>query len=198
MVIPSRLGILMHAVHVRWAIISLILPVAFGHTTGCRSPVLTLSPAIHVALKRSVPCSAFLRHSPFVLSCTRPLVGALIPKAHRSSRRNPIDPFSWSAHIARAPIIRSPNITDFGSLVSSVRVINPANRMRLLHMIARMLSLPVFMRVSREEIGWSVRFSFVSRCSESGSYGELGAACRSGPPVGSTRRSTRRSRIALP
>ena len=47
-----------------WAILSLVLPVTFGHTTACRSPALVFSAAIHFAMKCSAPCSAVLRHSP--------------------------------------------------------------------------------------------------------------------------------------
>ena len=47
-----------------WAILSLVLPVTFGHTTACRSPALAFSAAIHFAMKRSAPRSAVLRYSP--------------------------------------------------------------------------------------------------------------------------------------
>ena len=46
------------------AILSLVLPVTFGHTTACRSPALASSGAIDFAIKCSAPCSAVLRHSP--------------------------------------------------------------------------------------------------------------------------------------
>ena len=44
-----------------WAILSLVLPVTFGHTTACRSPALAFSAVFHFAMKRSAPCSAALR-----------------------------------------------------------------------------------------------------------------------------------------
>ena len=45
-----------------WAILSLVLPAKFGHTTAGRSPALAFSVAIHFAMKCSAPCSAVLRH----------------------------------------------------------------------------------------------------------------------------------------
>ena len=53
---PSRARLL-------WAILSLVLPVTFGHTTACRSPGLAFSTVIHYATKRCAPCSAALRHT---------------------------------------------------------------------------------------------------------------------------------------
>ena len=52
-------------------------------------------------------------------------------------------PFTQSA-----PPTSSPSIAHFSSLVSSVRATNPANRIRLLHIIVQMLSLAVFIRLS--------------------------------------------------
>ena len=77
-----------------WAFLSLVLPVAFGHTTACRSPALIFSAGIRFAIKRFTPCSAVLRHSP---SSWAAVVrwSALIPKALRSSKRHPLYPFSW-------------------------------------------------------------------------------------------------------
>ena len=132
-----------------WAILFLSLPVTCGHTIACRSPALDFSAAIHFAMKRSAPCSAVLRHSPPVLGCSRPLVGVdaessevvqetlhlfffLLPHAVRASPSPP----------------SSPNIRHFGSLVSSMRARNPANKIRLLRIIASRLSLPVLINVS--------------------------------------------------
>ena len=42
-----------------WAILSLVLPVTFGHTTGCRSPALASSAAIHFAMKCSTTFPPF-------------------------------------------------------------------------------------------------------------------------------------------
>ena len=47
-----------------WAILSLIPPVTFGHTTACRSSALAFSATTHFAMKCSAACSAILRHSP--------------------------------------------------------------------------------------------------------------------------------------
>ena len=73
--------------------IFLVLPVAFGHTTACRSPAMVFSAAIHFAMKCSAPCSAVLRHSP---SSWAAVVhwSALMPKGLRSSRKHSIHSFS--------------------------------------------------------------------------------------------------------
>ena len=124
-----------------WAVLSLVLPVTFGHITACRSPALAFSAAIHFAMKSSGPCFAVLRHSP---SSWAAVVhwSALMPKALRSSRKHPIHSFS-------CPPIISPNITHFGSLVSCMCATNLANKIRLLRKIAWMLSLPVLTSMSR-------------------------------------------------
>ena len=87
-----------------WAILSLVLPVTFGHTTACRSPALIFSAAIHFAMKCSAPCAAVLRHS---ASSWAAVVhwSALMPKAVRSSRKHPIHSFSWPPHSPRPPTI---------------------------------------------------------------------------------------------
>ena len=99
-----------------WAILFLVLPVTFGHTTACRSPALVFSATIHFAIKCPAPCSAVLRHSP---SSWAAVVhwSALMPKARRSSRKHPIHSFSWPPTQPAPPTI-SPNITHFDSLVS--------------------------------------------------------------------------------
>ena len=124
-----------------WAILSLVLLVTFGHTTAWRGPALVFSATIHFAMKCSAPCSPVLRHSP---SSWAAVVhwSALMPKAPRSSRKHPIHSFSWPPTQPAPPTI-SPNITHFGSLVSSMRTTNPANKIRLLRKVASMLSLPV-------------------------------------------------------
>ena len=49
-----------------------------------------------------------------------------------------------------APSVSPPNVTHFGSLMSSIRATNSAKRIRLLlRIIAFMLSLPVLMSASR-------------------------------------------------
>ena len=129
------------------AILSLVLPVTFGHTTACQSPALAFSAAIHFAMKRSAPCSAVLRHSP---SSWVAVVqwSAVMPKALRSSRKHPIHSFSWPPTQPALPSTNSPNITHFGSLVSSMRATNPTKKIRLLRKVASMLSLPILISVS--------------------------------------------------
>ena len=46
-----------------WAILSLVLPVTFGHTIACRSSGLAFSATIQFIMKCSASCSAVLRHS---------------------------------------------------------------------------------------------------------------------------------------
>ena len=83
-----------------WAILSLVLPVTFGHTTACRSPALVFSATIHFAIKYSAPCSAVLRHSP---SSWAAVVhwSALVPKALRSYRKHTL--FPGPPHSPRPP-----------------------------------------------------------------------------------------------
>ena len=140
--------------HLLWATLFLVLPVTFEHTTACRSPALVFSATIHFAMK----CSAVLRHSP---SSWVAVVhwSALMPKALRSSMKHRIHSFSWPLTQPAPPTI-SPNITHFGSLVSSMRATNPANKIRLLRKVASMPSLPVLRSVSRQEIGWSARLCY--------------------------------------
>ena len=103
-------------------------------------------------LQRSVRHETFrplfrrLRHSP---SSWAAVVhwSALIPKALWSSRRHPIHYISCPP-TQPAPPTSSPNISHFGSLVF-VRATIPTNRIRLLRIIASILSLPDFMSVSR-------------------------------------------------
>ena len=84
---------------------------------------------------------------PLVLGCDRPDVGV---DAENSEvvQKTPHSFFLLYPRGIRTPT-SSPNITRFGSLVSSMRATNPANRIRLLRSIASMLSIPVITRVSR-------------------------------------------------
>ena len=125
-----------------WDILSLVLLVTFGHTTACHSPALAFSAAINFAMKRSA--SSFRCPAPFPLvqGGSRPLVGVDAESSERSSRKRPIYSFSWPPR-QPAPPTNSPNITHFGSLVSSMRATNPANKIRLLCEVASMPSLPV-------------------------------------------------------
>ena len=113
-----------------WATLSLVLPVTFGQIAACRSAALALSAAIHFVMKTSAPCFAVLCHSPSSWAAIVHLSGWM-PKTLRSSRRHPIHYFSCSP-AEPTPPTSSPNITHFGSLVSSMRATNPANRIRLL------------------------------------------------------------------
>ena len=122
-----------------WAILSLVLPVTFRHTTTCRSSALDFSAAIHFAMKRSAPYSAVLRH--FTSSwATVVHWSALMPKALMSSRKHPIH-FLPCPLTQPAPPINSPNNTHFGSFVFSMDTTNPANKIHLLRKVASMVSL---------------------------------------------------------
>ena len=92
------------------AVLSLALPVTFGHTTACRTPALDFSAATHFTMKKcSAPCSTVLRHSPSswatVVHCS-----ALMSKALKSSKKQPIHSFSCPP-TQPAPPTNSPNIT---------------------------------------------------------------------------------------
>ena len=129
-----------------WVILSLVLLATFEHTTACRSPALGFSTAIHYTVRRSAACSDVPRHSPSVWAAAVVHWSALMPKALRSSRKHPIHSFLWPP----TPPTTSPNITHFGSLVSSMRATNHANKIRLLCELASILLLPVLMGVSRK------------------------------------------------
>ena len=92
---------------------------------------LGFSAAIHFAMKCSAP-SLFCRSAPFplVLGCSRPLVG-VDAESSEVVQETPHPLFSWPP-IQPAPPTISTNITHFGSLVSSMRATNPANKIRLL------------------------------------------------------------------
>ena len=100
-------------------------------------PALFFSATIHFAMKCSAPYSAVLRYPP---SSWDAVVhwSALMTKPLRSSRKHPIHSFSWPPTQPAPPTI-SLNITHFGSLVSSMRATNPANKIRLLRKVASML-----------------------------------------------------------
>ena len=76
------------------SILSLVLPVTFGHaTTACHSPAVAFSATINFAMKHAAPCSAVFCHS----HSSWTVVGhwsALIPKALTPSRKHPIHSFS--------------------------------------------------------------------------------------------------------
>ena len=141
-----------------WAILSSVLPVTSGHITACRSPALAFFAAIHFAMKRYVSCSAVLPH---FRSYWAAVVhwSALMPKALRLSRKHPIHPFSCPP-TEHAPIINSSNITHCGSLVSSMRATNPANKIHHLRKVTSVLSLPRFHECVHTESGGSARLLF--------------------------------------
>ena len=145
------------------ACFGLFSPWSFPSLSGvrlraCRSTALAFSAAIHFAMKCYAPCSAVVRHFP---SSWAAVVhrSTLMPKALRSSRKHLIHSFSWPP-TQPAPTANSPNITHFGSLVSSTRATNPANKISLLRKVASMFSLPVLISVSRYEIWWLARLCF--------------------------------------
>ena len=116
-----------------WAILPLVLPVTFWHNAVCRSPALSFSSAINMAMKRFAPCSAVVRHSPSLWAAVIHW-SALIPNALRLPRRHPVRSLFCSP-TQPAPLTNSPNIMYFGSRVSSMRATHPANRTRLLGII---------------------------------------------------------------
>ena len=119
-----------------WTILSLVLPVTFGHTTAYRSPALAFSAAINFAMKCSTSCSAVLRH--FSSSWAAAVHwSALMPKALRSFRNTPSTLFPGPTQLA--PPTSSPTITHFGSLVSPMCATNPANKTHLLRKVASRL-----------------------------------------------------------
>ena len=106
-----------------WAILSLVLPVTFGHTIACRSLALAFSAAIYFAMKRVALYSAVLRH--FSSSWAAVVHwSALIPKALRSSKKHPIHSFPWPP-TQPAPPTTSPNITHLQSRCHKSRKQDP-------------------------------------------------------------------------
>ena len=130
------------------AIPPLVLPVTFGHSC---SPTQTFSAAIHLAIKCFAP-SLFYRLAPFslVLGCSRPLIGAHT-ESSEVVQQIPHPIVSLPPHADRAPS-NFPSITHSGSLVSSMHAPNTVNRIRLLHTLDSMLSLPVYIN-KRVQIG---------------------------------------------
>ena len=122
---PSRSGIRLHAVVQPWLSLQ--------------------SNPFHHAMFRPL----FRRSAPFplVLSCSCPLVG-VDAESSEVVQETP-RPLFFLALTQPTPPINSPNITHFGSLVSSMRAKIPANKIRLLRKVASILSLPVLISVSR-------------------------------------------------
>lgn len=106
-------------------------------------------------------------------------------KALGSSTRNPIHSFSCPFTAGTAPVTRSPNITHFSGLGSSIRTTNPANRIRFLRIVASILSLGVFTKESRLKIGGQCDYALAIRYNGSRGCGNLGAAHCSGMSVDS-------------
>ena len=137
-----------------WAISSLGYPVPFRHTTTCRSRALTFSAAIHFAMKRSTPCSAV---SGYLSSSWAVVVywSAWIPKAPRSSRKHTIHFFPGPSRSPRPPIVLRTSRTLAVFCPPKAPQI-PQSRYGSLCLIASMLSLPVFMTMTRLQIELSV------------------------------------------
>ena len=127
-----------------WATLSLVLPVTFGILLACRIAVfgsLCRDPFRHKEFRPLFHCFV-----PFfsILSCDPPLVGLdtesseVVQKTPRIHSffcpPPPPPPRARKPHPPRS----SPNITHFDSLVSTMRAINPANRIRLLRDVASM------------------------------------------------------------
>ena len=85
-----------------WAILSLVLPVTFGHATACRSPAPAFSAVMYFAMKRSAPSSAVLRHSPSSWAAVNPLVGVDI-ESSEIVQQTPHPLFFLAPRAARAP-----------------------------------------------------------------------------------------------
>ena len=130
-----------------------------GHTTACRSPALAFSAAIHFAMKRSASCSTVLRHSPLVLGCSHSLIG-VDAESSEVVQETPHPLFSLAPYAARA----SHHYFSEHHALRQSRTLHerhkPANNIRFLRKVTLVLSLPVFISVSRWEIGWSARSLF--------------------------------------
>ena len=123
-----------------WTTLSLILPLPLASLNFlCSDSFL---------MKCSAPCSAVLCHSPSLSWAAVVHWSALMVKALRSSRKYPIHSISWLP-TQPVPLTPPPNITHFGSLVSSIRGTILANKIRLLCIATSILSLPVLISVSR-------------------------------------------------
>ena len=84
---------------------------------------------------------------PLVLGgCSRPLVG-VDAASSEVVQETPHSTLFPASPPQSAPPTNSPNITHFGSLVSSIRATNPANKIRLMRKVASTLSLPVSISV---------------------------------------------------
>ena len=114
-----------------WAILSLVLPVTFG--TVCRSPALALAAAIHFAMKCSASCSPTCAVL-LVLDCSR-LLDGVDAKGSEVVQEIPHPLFFLAPHTARA-LHQFSKYHALRSLVSSMRVTNPANKIRLLREVA--------------------------------------------------------------
>ena len=110
----SRSGVLLHAVVRPW---------------------FSLQRSIYLTIKRSAPCSAV---SPLVLGCSssRPLIGVDIESSEVVQKT--LHPLFLCLPSPKSPALptKSPSTTHLGSLASSMRATNLANRIRLLRIIA--------------------------------------------------------------
>ena len=126
-------------------------PACFGISFPLSFPSRSGVP-LHVVVQPWVPLQRSIFHEilrPLFCRSASFSQSVLMPKTLRSSREHPIRSFSYPP-TQPAPPTNSPNITHFGSLVSSMRATNPANKIRLFRKVtATILSLPVLISVSR-------------------------------------------------
>ena len=93
-----------------WAVLCLVLPVMFGHTTARRSLALAFSAAIHFAMKCSATCSAVLLHSPSSWAAVVHWSALMMPKALSEVVQETPHPLFFLAPTQPAPRINSLNI----------------------------------------------------------------------------------------
>ena len=93
-----------------WAVLCLVLPVMFGHTTARRSLALAFSAAIHFAMKCSATCSAVLLHSPSSWAAVVHWSALMMPKALSEVVQETPHPLFFLAPTQPAPRTNSPNI----------------------------------------------------------------------------------------
>ena len=135
-----------------WAIPSLILRVTFGHTTACRSSDPFRHEMFRPLFRRSAP-------SPPVLGCSRAMAG-VDAESSEVVQEIPHLIFSLASYTARAPHQFSEHHVLRQSHILHARHKSRKHRIRLPREVASMLSLPVLISVSRQEIGWLARLCF--------------------------------------
>ena len=88
-----------------WAILSVVLPVTFGHTNAYHSPALAFSAAIHfTTMERSAPCSAvLLRYSPSSWAAVVHWLASMPKALCVVVQETPRPLFFLASHAVRAP-----------------------------------------------------------------------------------------------